>query len=74
MLDSSLIQPSTSPFSLHVLLVKKKDGSWRFCADYRKLNSVTIKKKFPFHIIGDLLDALHKAKVFYKIDLKAEYH
>ena len=68
------IRPSASPWEASVLLVKKKDDSSRLYVDYRQLNKLTIKNKYPLHIIDDLLDQLRGAWVFSKTDLRFGYH
>ncbi|XP_058078603.1 uncharacterized protein LOC131226917 [Magnolia sinica] len=68
------IHPSSSPWGTPVLFVKKKDGSLRLCVDYRELNKVTIKNKYPLPRIDDLFDQLREAQFFSKINLRSGYH
>ncbi|EKD03262.1 retrotransposon nucleocapsid protein [Trichosporon asahii var. asahii CBS 8904] len=74
MQEKGFIVPSSSPAGSPILFVKKKDGSLRLCVDYRKLNAVTVKNRYPLPLIGDLLDQLRQAKVYSKIDLRGAYH
>ena len=74
LVDGGFIRPSISPWGAPVLFVKKKDGTWRLCVDYKQLNKVTIHNKYPLPRIDDLFDQLQGAKVFSKIDLRSGYH
>ena len=74
LLAKKLIRPSVSPWAAPVLFTEKKDHSWRMCVDYRALNNVTIKNKYPLPRIEDLFDQLRGAKVFSKIDLQSGYN
>jgi len=73
LLDRGLIEPVYSAWSSPVVLVQKKDGSWRFCVDYRKLNSVTIQDAYPLPRIDESLDALAGSKYFNTLDLLSGY-
>jgi hypothetical protein len=74
LLKKGLIQPSSSPWGCPAIFVKKKDESLRMCVEYRPLNAITIKNKYPLPRIDILFDQLSKAKVFSKIDLRSGYH
>ncbi|GJS84262.1 putative reverse transcriptase domain-containing protein [Tanacetum coccineum] len=72
--DRGFIRPSSSPWGAPVLFVKKKDGSFRMCIDYRELNRLTVKNRYPLPRIDDLFDQLQGSRVYSKIDLRSGYH
>jgi hypothetical protein len=72
--SKGFIRPSSSPWGAPVLFVEKKDGTQRMCVDYRSLNEVTIKNRYPLPRIEDLFDQMKEASVFSKIDLRSGYH
>ena len=74
LVDKDFIRPSVSLWSAPILFVKKKDGTLKLCINYRKLNKVTIKNKYPLSRIDDLFDQLQGASVFSNIDLRSGYH
>jgi hypothetical protein len=74
LLDKGYIHPSSSPWGCPALFMKKKDQSLRLCVDYRPLNVITIRNKYPLSRIDILFDQLIGAKVFFKVDLRSGYH
>ena len=74
LMEKDFIYPSSSPWGCPAIFVKKKDGTLRMCVDYRPLNAVTVKNKYPLPRIDTLFDQLAGAKVFSKIDLRSGYH
>ena len=74
LLSKGFIRPSVSPWGAPVLFVKKKDGSLRICNDYRRLNHVTVKRKYPLPRINELYDQLQGPAYFSKIDVRSGYH
>lgn len=74
MLERGAIQPSRSPYGAPILFIKKKGGELRMCVDYRELNKITVKNRYPIPLIEDLIDRLEGATVFSKIDLRSGYN
>jgi hypothetical protein len=74
MLGKGFIQTSNSPIGAPVLFVKKKNGTLRLCVDYRALNKITVKNRYPLPLSGDLMDRLSQAKLYTKIDLRVGYN
>ena len=71
-LEQGVIRPSTSPSP--IVIIPKKDGTWHMCVDYKALNKITIKNRYPLPRIDDLMDQLQQARLFTKLDLRSSYH
>lgn len=74
LLATSFIKPSHNPFVSSMLLVKKKDGTWRFYMNYRAFNKVIVPNRYPILVVDELLDELYGSTIFSKLDLKSSYH
>ena len=74
LLEQGWIRPSSSPYGAPILFIPKKDGKWRMCIDYRALNRITVKNRYPLPKVEELMDRLHGARYFTKIDLYSGYH
>lgn len=74
LLSDGWIAQSCSPFASPILLVLKKDGSWSFCIDYKRLNAITVKNIFPMPLIEEILDELARNRYFTKLDMRSGYH
>ena len=73
-LEAGIIRPSQISYFELVVMVHKKEGSWHMCLDYREINKITIKYKFPILVIDEFLDELHGEGYFTKLDLRSRYH